>query len=150
MAIFGQKPWVNPFEKMSIFRLFEVLVFIGQKGFFSFQNIAKDILLAYIAYKKKVAKMAILATFFLQAIQASRMSFAIFQNEKKPFQPIKTRTSKSRKIDIFSKGLTHGFCPKMAIFPTFFLSNKGWENVFYDTLKRKIAFLDYKNKKFKK
>ena len=28
MAIFGRKPWVNPFGKISIFRLFEVLVFI--------------------------------------------------------------------------------------------------------------------------
>ena len=27
---------------------------------------------------------------------------------------------KSKKIDIFPKGLTHGFGPKMAIFPTFF------------------------------
>ena len=31
-----------------------------------------------------------------------------------------TRSSKSRKIDILPKGLTHGFGPKMAIFPTFF------------------------------
>ena len=29
MAIFAPKPWVNPFGKMSIFLLFEVLVFIG-------------------------------------------------------------------------------------------------------------------------
>ena len=29
MAIFGLKPWVNPFGKMSIFRLFELLVFIA-------------------------------------------------------------------------------------------------------------------------
>ena len=49
MAIFGLKPWVNPFRKMSIFRLFELLVFIAQKGVFSFQNIVKDIFLAYIA-----------------------------------------------------------------------------------------------------
>ena len=27
MAIFGQKPWVNPFEKMSIFRVFEDFCF---------------------------------------------------------------------------------------------------------------------------
>ena len=27
MAIFGPKPWVNPFKKMSIFRLFKLLVF---------------------------------------------------------------------------------------------------------------------------
>ena len=35
------------------------------------------------------------------------------------FLAIKTRSSKSPKIDIFLKGLTHGFGPKMAIFPTF-------------------------------
>ena len=64
-------------------------------------------------------KMAIFPTFF-QAIQARTMSFTIFQNEKSPFQSIKTRCSKSRKIVIFLKGLTHGFGPKMAIFPTFF------------------------------
>ena len=29
MVIFGRKPWVNPFEKMSIFGLFEHLVFIA-------------------------------------------------------------------------------------------------------------------------
>ena len=40
--------------------------------------------------------------------------------EKLPFWAIKTRSLKSRKIDIFPKGLTHGFGPKMAIFPTFF------------------------------
>ena len=34
MAIFGPKPWVNFFGKMSIFRLFELVVFLAQKGFF--------------------------------------------------------------------------------------------------------------------
>ena len=34
MAIFGPKPWVNPFGKKSIFRVFELCVFIAQKGFF--------------------------------------------------------------------------------------------------------------------
>ena len=29
MAIFGRKPWVNPFGKTSIFRLFELVVFIA-------------------------------------------------------------------------------------------------------------------------
>ena len=41
MAIFGPKPWVNPFGKKSIFPLFQLLVFIAQKGVFSFQNIGK-------------------------------------------------------------------------------------------------------------
>ena len=37
----------------------------------------------------------------------------------------------------------------MAIFPTFFfLANIGQENVFYDILERKNAFLSYKNKEF--
>ena len=49
MAIFGPKPSVNPFRKMSIFRLFELVVFI-----------IKDIFLAYIAKKKKIEKMAII------------------------------------------------------------------------------------------
>ena len=96
-------------------------------------------------------KMAIFPTFFFQAIQDRKMSLMIFQNEKTPFQAIKTRSRKSRKIDIFPKGLTHGFSPKMAIFPTFlFLGNIGQENVFYDILERKNAFLGYKNKKSKK
>ena len=48
-------------------------------------------------------------------------------------------------------GLTHGFGPKMAIFPHFqFLSNIGQENAFYDILERKNAFLGHKSKKLKK
>ena len=54
MAILGPKPWANPFGKMSIFRLFGLLVFIAQKGVFSFQNILKDIFLAYIVKKEKL------------------------------------------------------------------------------------------------
>ena len=66
------------------------------------------------------------------------MSFTIFQNEKTPFQSIKSRSSKSLKIDIFPKGLSHGFGPNMAIFPTFlFKGNIGQENVFYDILEPK-------------
>ena len=37
-----------------------------------------------------------------------------------PFLAINTRSSKSLKIDIFPKGLTHSFGPKMAIVPTSF------------------------------
>ena len=60
MAIFRPKPWVNPFGKMSTFHLFELLVFTAQKGVFSFQNIVKDVFLAYIASKKKVEKLPFL------------------------------------------------------------------------------------------
>ena len=66
-------------------------------------------------------KMAIfLFFFFFQAIQTSKMSVTIFQNEKMPFQAIKTTSSKKGKMDIFLKGLTHGSGPIMAIFPIFF------------------------------
>ena len=60
MVIFGPKPWVNPFEKMAIFRLFELFVFITQQGVFSFQNIVKDIFPAYTyCLEKKVGKITI-------------------------------------------------------------------------------------------
>ena len=48
----------------------------------------------------------------------------------------------------FGFGFFHGFGPKMAIFPAFFFGNLGQENVFKYVLKRKNAFLGYKNKKF--
>ena len=52
---------------------------------------------------------------------------------------------------MFPKGLTHGFGSKMTIFPTFFfLGNIGQENVFYNILERKKAFVGYKNNNFKK
>ena len=74
--------------------------------------------------------------FFFQAIKARKVSFMIFQNEKMPSQAIKRRGSKSGKIDIFLKGLSHSFAPKLAIFPSFFLGDLVHENVFYDILRR--------------
>ena len=57
--------------------------------------------------------------FFFLPVKAWKISLTIFFNEKTPFYSIKTRVSKSRKSDIIPKGLTHGFGPKMSIFPTF-------------------------------
>ena len=95
-------------------------------------------------------KMAIFPNFFLKAIQARKMTFYDILEQKNAFLGYKTRSSKSRKIFIFPKGLTHGFGPKMAVFPTFFLGNIDQENVFYDILEQKNTFLGYINKKFKK
>ena len=95
-------------------------------------------------------KLVIFPSFFFKTIQAWKMCFMIFQNEKTPFQAIKTRSSKSRKIDIFPKRLTHGLGQNLAIFPYFGFGNISHENMFYYILERKIASLGYKKKKFKK
>ena len=65
-------------------------------------------------------KMAIFPNFFFYAIYTTKLYSMIFYNQKAPFEAKKTRSSKSPKVNIFPKGLTHGFGPKMAIFPTFF------------------------------
>ena len=84
-------------------------------------------------------KMAIFLSFFFKAIQGRKMFFMILWNEKKPFQTIKTRSSKSRKIHIFPKGLTHVFVPRMAIFPTVFF--------FQARQARKMSFAIFQNEK---
>ena len=77
--------------------------------------------------------MAIFPIFFFSNIGQENVCYDILER-KNAFLGYKTRSSKERKIDTFAKGLTHGFGPKMAIFPTFFLGNIGQENVFYDNL----------------
>ena len=86
--------------------------------------------------------------FFLQY----RPRKCLVRYTKKLFSRLKkTKSTKSRKIDIFPKALTHGFGPKMDFsFTFFFLRNIGKENVFDDIQERKISFLGYKNKKLKK
>ena len=59
IAIFGPKPWVNPFGKISIFRLFKLLVFTAQKGVFFVLEYRKTHFPGLYCLKKKVGKMAI-------------------------------------------------------------------------------------------
>ena len=66
-----------------------------------------------------VEKWPFFLLFFLGNI-GRKMSLTIFYSEKTPFYAIKTRSSKSRYIEIFPKGLTHSFGQKMASFSTFF------------------------------
>ena len=79
--------------------------------------------------------------FFFRQYRPGKFLLRYSRTRKMPFKAIKIRSSKSRKIDIFLKGLTHGFGPKMGIIPTFFLGNIGQENAFYDFLERKIFLL---------
>ena len=57
--------------------------------------------------------------FFLGNIGQENVYYDILER-KNAFLDLQKTSSKSRKIDIFSKGLTHGFGPKMADFPTLF------------------------------
>ena len=94
--------------------------------------------------------MAFFPTFFFSAILVRKMIFTIFQNEKMPFQAIKTSSSKSRKIDIFPKGLTHGFGPNLAFLPTFFFQAILVSGMSFTIFQNeKTPFLGYKKKKFK-
>ena len=56
--------------------------------------------------------------FFLANIGQENVFHDILER-KNAFQAIKTASSKSGKIAILSKGLTHGFGQKLAIFPPF-------------------------------
>ena len=84
------------------------------------------------------SKMAIFPTFIFQEIQDRKMSSTIISNEKTSFQPIIRRSQKSRKIDIFPKGLTYGFDSKMEIFGTF---------IFQEIQARKISFTIFQKEK---
>ena len=57
--------------------------------------------------------------FFLINIGQENVFYDILER-KNAFLGYKRKSSKSGKIDIFQKGLTHVFGPKMAIFPTSF------------------------------
>ena len=69
---------------------------------------------------------------------------------KNDFLGYKNKKFKQSKNWHISKGVNPWFWSKNGHFSKcFFLGNKGQENVFYNILERKKAFLGYKNKKFK-
>ena len=98
-----------------------------------------------------VQKWPFFQIFFLRQYRPGKCVLWYSRTKKTPFWAIKTRSSKSQKIEMFPKGLAYGFGPKIAIFATFFFwGNIGQENVFYDILEWKNPFLGLKNNKFKK
>ena len=87
--------------------------------------------------------MAIFPTFFLGSMGQENV-FCDILEQKNAFLGYNNKKFKTPKINIFPKGLTHGFCSKIAIFPTFFFGTIGQENVFKDIFERKNAFLGNK------
>ena len=69
---------------------------------------------------------------------------------KNAFLGYKNKKFKQSKNWHFSLGVNPWFWSKNGQFSNFFFGNIGQENVFYDILERKNAFLGYKTKKSKK
>ena len=64
-------------------------------------------------------KITIFPTFLFRQYRPGKCLLRYSRTKKTPFYAIKTRTLKGSKIGIIPKGLTHGFGPKITIFPTF-------------------------------
>ena len=97
-----------------------------------------------------VKKWPFFHVFYLGNIGQENVFYNILE-QKNAFLAYKNnRFKKSKKMGILAKGLTHSFGQKMAIFPGLFSGNIGQENVFYNLLEQKNAFLAYKNNRFKK
>ena len=72
--------------------------------------------------------------------------FYTILEQKNAFLGYENKKLKKSKNWHFSKGVSPGFWSKIGHFSIFFLSNIGQENVFYDILERKNAFLGNKKK----
>ena len=66
-----------------------------------------------------VQKWPFFQLFFLSNIRQEPVFYDILEGEN-AFLGYKNKKFKKPKSDIFRKGLTHGFGPKLAIFPPFF------------------------------
>ena len=95
--------------------------------------------------------MAIFPFFFFSGSIGQENVFYDILERKNAFLGYKKEKFKKSKNSHYSKGVNPWFWSKNVHFSNFILSgNIGQENVFYDILERKNAFLGYKNKKFKK
>ena len=91
--------------------------------------------------------------FFQLFFFANRGQENVFYNiveQKNAFLGYKNKNFKKLENWHFSKGVNQWFWSKNGRFFIFFFGNIGHENVFYDILEQKYAFLCYKNQKFNK
>ena len=97
--------------------------------------------------------MAIFPTFFFfRQYRPAKSLLWYFRTKKRLSTLQKHEVQKVKKLTFFQ---TNGFGPKMAIFPPFFPTfffrqYRPGKSFLFDILKRKNAFLGYRNKKFKK
>ena len=96
-----------------------------------------------------VQKWPFFNLFFSSYICKENVFYDILEG-KNAFLAYKNKKIKKWKNWHFFKGVNPWFWSKNGhFFKLFFLGNIGQENVFYDILEQKNAFLAYKNKKFK-
>ena len=150
-------------QKQPFFQLF----FLGNIGQ---ENVFYDILSrenAFLSYKNKkfkesknrlfskgvnpglCSKNGHFFNFYIQAIQPRKMFFTIFLKEETFLAYKKQKVQKVEKLTFFQGGKPMVLVQKWPLFQLFLLGNIGQENVFYDILDRKNAFLSYKDKKVK-
>ena len=97
-----------------------------------------------------VQKWPFFEIFFFRQYRLENVFYDILER-KNAFLTYKNKKFKKSRNWHFSNEVNSWFCSKNGLFSSFFfLGNIGQENVFYDVLERKNAFLAYKNKKFKK
>ena len=88
--------------------------------------------------------------FFLGIIEQENVFYDILE-QKNAFLGYKNRKFKKwKKLRFFQRGLPMVFVQNWPFFHLLFLGNISQENVFYDILQQKNAFLGYKISKFKK
>ena len=94
--------------------------------------------------------MAIFSSFFFLCNKGQENVFYDIVERENAFLGNKNKNFKNSKNRHFSKGVNPWFWSKNGRFSNFFLlGNIDQENVFCDILEQKIAFLGYKNIKFK-
>ena len=92
--------------------------------------------------------MAIFPNFFFRAIGPENVFYDILER-KIASLGYKNKKFKKSQNGHFSKRVNPWFWSKNGYFSNiFFLGNIGQENVFYDILEIKNAFLGYRNKKY--
>ena len=156
MVILGPKPWVNPFGIMSIFQLFEVLVFIAQKGVFFVLEYRKRHFPGLHCLKRKVGKkvifgpkpwvnplgrMSIFRLFELLVFKASKGVFFVLEYRKIHFPGLCCLKRKVGKIAIFGPKPWVNPFGKVSIFLTFSSS------CFYSQ-ERRFFVLEYRKRHF--
>ena len=158
------KPWFCP--KNGHFLHFLFLGIIGQENFF-YDILEREI--AFLDYKNKkfeksknwhfskgvnpwlCSKNGHFFNFFFLGNKRQKNVFYDILEQKNVFLEYKNKKFKKTKKWHFLKGVNPWFRSKNGHFSKFFFSgNIGQENVFYDILERKKAFLIYKNKKVQK